>query len=252
MSSESSGGLVEVDEDAYLEHYASPYYDPVKAKEYYERTKKLKGRPEGELNDTQKEVYGYAKNQITEERTKVLKDLSTKQQEAIANIRQGAQAMREAIAARLTELMEKLEAAQTERLDQIAADRAEKLQAISDRAAKAIAALPPVPPGVSKERAAELAANRRAEIAAIKGDSKREREQVASDAADEAQKVSEGSDRIKGSARGSANLDRDAIVKGVQGAIAKAQKDFDTLKEAVKAKYETKYQSEYDAIKNSL
>lgn len=30
-----------------LMHYASPYYDPVKAKEYYEKTKQLKGRPTG-------------------------------------------------------------------------------------------------------------------------------------------------------------------------------------------------------------
>lgn len=30
-----------------LMHYASPYYDPVKAKEYYERTKELKGRKVG-------------------------------------------------------------------------------------------------------------------------------------------------------------------------------------------------------------
>lgn len=30
-----------------LIHYASPYYDPVKAKEYYERTKQLKGPRQG-------------------------------------------------------------------------------------------------------------------------------------------------------------------------------------------------------------
>lgn len=58
---------VQVDESA-LAHYASQYYDPVKAKEYYERTKKLKGRDEGELSDTQKEAFGYAKTQITEEK----------------------------------------------------------------------------------------------------------------------------------------------------------------------------------------
>lgn len=32
------------DENDELQHYASPYYDPIKAHEYYERTKKLKGR----------------------------------------------------------------------------------------------------------------------------------------------------------------------------------------------------------------
>ena len=30
--------------DEHLQHYASPYYDPVKAHEYYMRTRELKGR----------------------------------------------------------------------------------------------------------------------------------------------------------------------------------------------------------------
>ena len=30
-----------------LQHYASPYYDPVKAHEYYMRTRELKGRQIG-------------------------------------------------------------------------------------------------------------------------------------------------------------------------------------------------------------
>jgi phenylpyruvate tautomerase PptA (4-oxalocrotonate tautomerase family) len=121
MSNESSVVKVQLDESA-LAHYASQYYDPVKAKEYYERTKKLKGRDEGELSDTQKEAFGYAKTQITEEKQRVLKDTAGKQREAIENIRKGAEAMREAIAARLTELMAKVEAAESEQRDQIAAE----------------------------------------------------------------------------------------------------------------------------------
>lgn len=46
-----------------LIHYASPYYDPVKAKEYYERTKQLKGRKPA-ATKTQREAIGYANNQI--------------------------------------------------------------------------------------------------------------------------------------------------------------------------------------------
>ena len=32
-----------MDIDELLQHYASPYYDPVKAHEYYMRTRELKG-----------------------------------------------------------------------------------------------------------------------------------------------------------------------------------------------------------------
>ena len=38
-----------------LQHYASPYYDPVKAHEYYMRTRELKGRRSTtKLNDERK------------------------------------------------------------------------------------------------------------------------------------------------------------------------------------------------------
>lgn len=52
-----------------LTHYASPYYDPVKAHEYYEAHKQLKGRTStAGLNDSGKEAAKYVKDQLTNER----------------------------------------------------------------------------------------------------------------------------------------------------------------------------------------
>lgn len=54
-----------------LLHYASPYYDPVKAHKYYEEHKKLKGkRSTAGLNDKGKEAAKYVKDQLTSERKK--------------------------------------------------------------------------------------------------------------------------------------------------------------------------------------
>lgn len=47
-----------------LIHYASPYYDPVKAHEYYEQHKHLKGRPTGRLTDEGKQVWKVTKMNI--------------------------------------------------------------------------------------------------------------------------------------------------------------------------------------------
>ena len=49
-----------------LAHYASKYYDPVKAHEYYERNKKLKGR--GSLSEKGQEVADYVTKQLNAER----------------------------------------------------------------------------------------------------------------------------------------------------------------------------------------
>lgn len=47
-----------------LMHYASPYYDPVKAHEYYEQHKHLKGRPTGRLTNEGKQFWKVTKTNI--------------------------------------------------------------------------------------------------------------------------------------------------------------------------------------------
>lgn len=58
-----------------FEHYASKYYDPVKAHEYYMKTRQLKGYDtQGKtLNDEGKQAKAYITKRIREERHSVLK-----------------------------------------------------------------------------------------------------------------------------------------------------------------------------------
>lgn len=56
------------DEDE-LQHYASPYYDPVKAHEYYLKTRELKGRRStANLNEDGKAAARYVREQLSNER----------------------------------------------------------------------------------------------------------------------------------------------------------------------------------------
>lgn len=62
-----------------LEHYASPYYDPVKAHEYYMRTRQLKGRQStGGLNTQGKEALTQVKANLKAERDARLKKAKAK------------------------------------------------------------------------------------------------------------------------------------------------------------------------------
>lgn len=66
-----------------LYHYASPYYDPQKAHEYYERTKKLKGRKStSSLNDEGKAAAKQVKEALSTERQGRVEEhrVSTQQQ----------------------------------------------------------------------------------------------------------------------------------------------------------------------------
>ena len=61
----------------YLAHYASPYYDPVKAHEYYMKNRELKGRKSTTgLNEKGRIAAQYAKAQINAEYNKIVSQLS--------------------------------------------------------------------------------------------------------------------------------------------------------------------------------
>jgi len=92
-----------------LAHYASPYYDPVKAKEYYERTKQLKGR-QPTTTKSQSEAIGYANKQIGTAKSAELKKLAAerdaKLKDAAAKIKQK---LNETIEKRADAILKRLE-----------------------------------------------------------------------------------------------------------------------------------------------
>lgn len=61
-----------------LVHYSSQYYDPVKAHEYYEQHKKLKGRTASGLNETGRKAADYVKTEINKERDSRISDEHSK------------------------------------------------------------------------------------------------------------------------------------------------------------------------------
>lgn len=55
-------------QSSYIIHYASKYYDPQKAHEYYMQNRELKGRRKGRLNDDGKAARAYVKERINSEK----------------------------------------------------------------------------------------------------------------------------------------------------------------------------------------
>ena len=86
-------------------HYASPYYDPVKAKEYYERTKVLKGRTK-KMTESQRSAWEYTRQNIRNDRTKKLDNSRAAGQAQIGALRQNATQKRELIRSSLQKLVD--------------------------------------------------------------------------------------------------------------------------------------------------
>lgn len=111
MPSEIIASILE-DHGDVLAHYASKYYDPVKAKEYYERTKQLKGKGSAtaSLTTNQRQGIGYAKNQIATSRQDELKQLAAKREAKLNDAAKRIKAkLEELIAKRADAILKRLE-----------------------------------------------------------------------------------------------------------------------------------------------
>lgn len=77
--------------------YASKYYDPVKAHEYYEKHKKLKGRKStAGLNSTGKEAAKYVKDKLQEERNAKIDSLKQSTMKEIDEYKEHIEGLKEA------------------------------------------------------------------------------------------------------------------------------------------------------------
>lgn len=98
-----------MDKTFYLQHYASEYYDPVKAHEYYMKNRELKGRRSAsKLSDDDKKVWAYTKSNIDQEKKSKVESEQETRKKRIEEFRSNATAMRERISSRLKELNEAL------------------------------------------------------------------------------------------------------------------------------------------------
>ena len=152
---------------AELRHYASPYYDPVKAHEYYMRTRELKGRSTSSLNDEGKKVWSYTKNNIKSEKAAKVKEEQEKRALKIKQLRAKAEATREQITSKLKTLNNKLsEDAAAEKkistmknsdLESIETDSSNKKEQIDAQKEAAIKQLKAIeiPSGLSKRGTSE-------------------------------------------------------------------------------------------------
>ena len=129
--------------EAVVIHYASPYYDPVKAHEYYMRTRELKGRRSAtQLNDEGKKVWSYTKNSIKDNKSSEVEEEKNKRNQKISEFRAIAAQAKKQITENLKALNEQLTKSNTEQKESVDAGKnseIEKLMAVE------------IPTGLSKE-----------------------------------------------------------------------------------------------------
>lgn len=207
----------------FLAHYASEYYDPVKAREYYLRTRELKGKRSTsdltvkttgrgkrggvvtkvnkERSEQRRQAWDYAKNQIGEAKKADLEGLSEERKAAVDQARQTTQARRDEIRGKLAGLIEQLTGRKIQESDAIDAEaesalarveqqREEKARLVRAAAERKISAVPPVPDGIRGSARERLVAARQKKIDKINGDAATDIGVLANDAAAEREAIS--------------------------------------------------------------
>jgi hypothetical protein len=214
-----------------LEHAASRY-DPVKAKEYYERTKELKGRRSGSglKSDRQKIGFAYTKNLVETERADALAKNREAKAQAIAQLRASAEKRRDALREKFRSIMEKVTAKGSAERERIS----KEVQAEIDR-------VPEVPKGLSKAVTERLQEKRREKIAAIRGEGRADRVSL-----------SDRASKYRSTVRASTTQDREKIKTQLRASVDKARSNYQAAKEQIKAKYEAEIDVEYEAIRQNV
>lgn len=238
----------------FLAHYSSEYYDPAKAREYYLRTRELKGRQSisGLKTQEKKQAFTYVKKQIGEAKKGERETASEAIKSVVEQAREAATARREEVSEQLSLLLKTLTDNRKSESEKISEMKKREAKKISEEASRKILALPPIPKGISKEQRAELSAKRSEEIANIRGDATNERSALSGKIESEQKALSDESNKDIAKKRETSIAEREKVTSELKATVKNARAEYETLKDNLKSKYENATQQEYDAIKRKV
>lgn len=226
-------------------------YDPVKAREYYLRTRELRGRQSSSKLKTtdKKERWAYTKSQIKKNSRSESDEIKNTRVAEIAALRQTAKTNRERLTDKMSTILKQLSDSKAEASKLLSDAKSDKLAEIKSDAQKAIERLPKIPNGISPKRREQLLVERQEKIAAINGKAKLESDKVIADTTSDKTKLAESITDDKTKEKSLVSEERVRIAETLKTSIDSAKSNYEKLKTDIKAKYDPIYQSEYDKIK---
>lgn len=251
-------------DDVVSHEYASQYYDPAKAHEYYLKNRELKGRNPAELNKADKKVWSATKSNIAAEKKSATKNLVETHKTELKQLRDNAQNRKQTIYEKIKSVIEQVQNQQTTARDHAPAERKRRVDAIQAKAKASfekiikdaqakVDALPPLGDNPSKAEVSQ----RKKLLNSIKKDVKSQVSAITKKADADRKGVlasipvpSQNSPQAKQLA-----VQRKAQVAQIgeelKTALTSSKQKYDELRKGLATKYETVYQTEFDKIKGS-
>jgi len=212
--------------EEFLQHYASEFYDPTKAHDYYIKNRQLTGRTTSKMSTIQKEAWAYSKDAIKNKKNLEVTTNQNTEVKSIDQLRAEMSKTRERISSKLKLLN-----------DAITAKTDQQNKVIQDKRKAEIDSLPPIPKKISAASRAILVEQRSKEISSINDGAKDDKLAVSGDSKKQ---------RTANSADTASN--RGAIQASLKDAIGNIRTQYKAAKVKLDADYESKYQTEYNNI----
>lgn len=237
--------------DSHLQHYASKYYDPVKAHEYYMRHRHLKGRrPVSKLNDEGKKIWSVAKSNITSEKKEASESQRQTYKNQVEQLRQRAKETRQRISNRLKELNELLTDRSKSDRKRVSEKSKSDKKSIDDRKNAAIKRLQSqkIPKGLPAEERARKLAERKKEIEKLRSSAQSDKQKISDEAKNSNTAINENTKAERQSNSNSASAERKRVSDQLKSAVSAAREAYNKAKTNLNDSYENIFQKEYDNI----
>lgn len=228
--------------------YSSQYYDPAKAHEYYERTKKLKGRSTSGMSDEQKKTWNYVKEGITTEKKQKTEEVQKSSSTEIEGLRSEAAATRGRISEKLRAWLEDITGqtgSEKQTLSKTAQREKEQIQAEKQRK---IDALPEIPKTASLAQKERLRASNEQKRASINAEAKEKMAKITEITSEKRTDISEQASDDKSGIRESASQERKIVAEKLKTAISSVREKVKEIKEALGTSTEETLNKEYENI----
>ena len=151
-------------DNSQLQHYASEFYDPAKAHEYYMKNRNLKGRRSAStLTDKGKEIWTYTNDNIKDKKNNNVNSAKDIRDKKIAELSAKASETRKRISNKLKELNKQLTQMTATKMTTLEEDKKSKIKQLMAES---------IPDNLPKEQRAKLIKERNDKIFQIQSDTK--------------------------------------------------------------------------------
>ena len=253
-------------DDTISHEYASQYYDPAKAHEYYLKNRELKGKRQvSKLSRGDKEIWATVKSNITDQKKAESKKTTADHQVAVQKMRESAQGRKQEIRNKIQAVIASVENQHASVVNRVNAERTRQIDLVQKKAKadfdkvvkeaqNKIEALPPLGDNPTK---AEVTQRNRL-LASIKKDLKRNVSSITKKATADRKTVLQNMPIPKNDPAQTKALIADGkqqvarVGEELKVAVESSKKKYEDLKKGLAAKYETIYQTEFDKIKGTM